>query len=396
MFSDLTPPAPDKIIRLMGMFAADPRPGKVDLGVGVYRDPAGRTPVMGAVKTAETRIWERQDTKGYVALAGDPAFHAAMRGLILGDAVPEQRVAACATPGGTGAVRQVLEMTARMRPAATVWVPDPSWPNHAAILGHLEMPWRSYRYYDAESGALDRAGLLEDLAQARAGDLVLLHGCCHNPTGADLAADDWREVATLCARTGAIPFVDIAYQGFGAGLEADAAGLRHLATQVPEMLVAASGSKTFGLYRERVGLVLAITEGGPATAAAAGMLAHLNRQNFAFPPDHGARVVTEILTDPALAAAWRAELEAMRLRMEANRQALAAALRTQTGSDRFGFLGAQRGMFSLIGMTEAEVDRLREAHGIYLVSDGRMNVAGLGEDTVPVVARAVAEVLSTR
>ena len=391
MFETVTPPEPDKIIRLMGMFAADARTYKVDLGVGVYRSPAGTTPVMEAVKEAEHRIWAAQESKTYVGLRGDLGFLDAMRRLILGESVPADRVAGAGTPGGTGAVRQVLETVHRLNPQATVWISDPTWPNHPAIIDHLGQKRQSYRYYDATTGGIDRAGMMADLAGAGRGDLILLHGCCHNPTGADLLPDDWQEIAALCARTGAIPFVDMAYQGFGAGLEADAAGVRLLAAGLPEVLIAASCSKNFGLYRERVGTVLIVTE---AKAAAEGVLAGMNRQNFAFPPDHGARVVQEILGDEALGALWRGELEGMRRAMEGNRRALAVALRAATGSDRFGFLAAHRGMFSLIGATPAQVDRLREDHGIYLVGDGRMNVAGLTPETIPRVARALAEVLA--
>lgn len=391
MFETVTAPEPDKIIRLMGMFAADPRRDKIDLGVGVYRSPEGKTPVMAAVKAAEQRIWAAQESKSYVGLRGDLAYLDAMRRLILGDGVPADRVAAAGTPGGTGAVRQVLETVHRLNPGATVWISDPTWPNHPAIIDHLGQARRDYRYYDPTTGGIDRDGMLADLAGAVRGDLILLHGCCHNPTGADLLPSDWQAIAALCARTGAIPFVDMAYQGFGAGLEDDAQGVRHLAATLPEVLIAASCSKNFGLYRERVGAVLIVTEG---KIAAEGVLAGMNRQNFAFPPDHGARVVQEILGDAALGALWRDELEAMRRMMEGNRRALAQAMRAETGSDRFGFLAAHHGMFSLIGASAAQVETLRAAHGIYLVGDGRVNVAGLTPDTIPPVARALAEVLA--
>ena len=391
MFETVTPPEPDKIIRLMGIFAADPRAGKVDLGVGVYRSPEGTTPVMAAVKQAEHRIWAAQESKSYVGLRGDLGFLDAMRRLILGDSVTPDRVAAAGTPGGTGAVRQVLETVHRLNPEAKVWISDPTWPNHPAIIDHLGQSRASYRYYDPATGGIDRAGMMADLAGAARGDLILLHGCCHNPTGADLTLADWREVAAICARTGAIPFVDMAYQGFGAGLEEDAAGVRLLAESLPEVLIAASCSKNFGLYRERVGVVLIVTEG---KAAAEGVLAGMNRQNFAFPPDHGARVVQEILGDQALDALWRDELAGMRRMMEGHRAALAHALRDATGSDRFGFLAAHRGMFSLIGATPAQVESLRAEHGIYLVGDGRMNIAGLTQDTIPRVAQAIALVLA--
>ena len=328
MFEAVTPPEPDKIIRLMGMFAADTRMGKVDLGVGVYRSPEGKTPVMAAVKQAEERIWAAQESKYYVGLRGDLGYLDVMRHLILGESVPSDRVAEAGTPGGTGAVRQVLETVHRLNPAATVWISDPTWPNHPAIIDHLGQKRRSYRYYDAATGGIDRTGMMADLARVARGDLILLHGCCHNPTGADLLPDDWQEIAATCARTGAIPFVDMAYQGFGEGLEADAAGVRFLAAALPEVLIAASCSKNFGLYRERVGAVLIVTAG---KAAAEGILAGMNRQNFAFHPDHGARVVQEILGDETLGALWRGELDAMRRAMEGNRRALAEALREETG-----------------------------------------------------------------
>ncbi|MFD1913225.1 aromatic amino acid transaminase [Halodurantibacterium flavum] len=390
MFETLRPQSPDKIIRLMQMFRDDPRMGKIDLGVGVWRNAAGQTPVMAAVKAAERHLVETQESKSYVTLAGDAGFLEAMRGLLLGDAVPAARVAAAGTPGGTGAVRQILELVRLARPDATVWISEPTWPNHPALIDTVGLRRKSYRYYDAETGALDRAGMMADLAQVGPGDVVLLHGCCHNPTGADLARDDWRQLATLLAERGSVPFVDMAYQGFGAGLEQDADGLRLIAAQVPEVLIAASCSKNFGLYRDRAGLAMAICRDAQAQGVVQGMLAWLNRQNFAFPPDHGARVVQTILGDADLRATWQSELETMRLAMDRNRAAFADALRQTTRSDRFGFLRDQRGMFSLIGIGAPAIARLREEHGIYLIEDGRMNVAGLTDSTIPVVAEAIA------
>ena len=393
MFETLTAPQPDKIIQLMQMFREDTRDGKVDLGVGVYKTPEGKTPVMKAVKAAEELVWQTQDSKGYVALAGDAGYLAAMKGLLFADAVPHTRLAAAGTPGGTGAVRQVLEMVKRLTPEATVWISAPTWPNHPAIISYLGLAMREYRYYDADSGGLDRAGMMEDLAGVKKGDLILVHGCCHNPTGVDLSLDDWRALGGLCLSTGAIPFVDMAYLGFGQGIEEDAAGMRLLAAMLPEMLIAASCSKNFGLYRDRVGIAMALCGDEKAASATGGMLAWLNRQNFAFPPDHGARAVQTILGDAGLTDLWREELREMREGMQANREALAADLQRITGSDRFAFLAAHRGMFSLLGASEAQVERLREDHGIYLVFDSRMNVAGLTPETIPLVAKAVAEVM---
>lgn len=391
MFETLPEPKLDGIIALMQAFANDPRTAKIDLGVGVYRDPEGRTPVMAAVKAAEARIVETQDTKTYLSLAGDGAFLDTMRDLILGGAVPAARVAAVGTPGGTSAVRQICELIRRARPETTVWVSAQTWPNHGPLITAAELAIRPYRYLDADAGALDREGMMADLAKTAAGDVVLLHGCCHNPTGVDLTLQDWAEIAALLEQRGAIPFVDMAYQGFGEGLDADAGGLRHLAARLPEMLVAGSCSKNFGLYRERVGIAMAIVP-EDARARLAGTLAGLSRQAFAFPPDHGGRVVSTILGDPALRLMWQQELDAMRDRVAANRRGLAEGLRAATGSDRFGFIAGQQGMFSLLPLTREQIARLRDDHAIYMLGDGRVNMAGLNEASVPVVARAMAEV----
>jgi aromatic-amino-acid transaminase len=290
-------------------------------------------------------------------------------------------------------VRQALELVRLARPGATVWVSAPTWPNHVSILETMGMSWRFYRYLDAAAGTLDPAGMLEDLAGMAPGDVLLLHGCCHNPTGVDPEAEDWRAIARLAAERGALPMVDLAYLGLGEGIEADAAGLRHLVAAVPEALLAVSGSKSFGLYRERAGAVLAIASDPARQAVVQATLAWLNRQAYAFPPDRGARLATMVLGDAELRAEWAAELAGMRARIAAMRAALAAALRAETGSDRFGVLAAHRGMFSLIGAGPREVEALRREHAIYMVGDGRINLAGLTEDTVPRVARGLAAVL---
>lgn len=393
MLSTLKKQPADKILALMSMFREDPREDKVDLGVGVYRDAKGQTPVMRAVKEAEKRVWEDQSTKAYTALLGDPGYTGAMCDLVLGDTVPAERVAAAASPGGTGAVHLAMELAAMAAPGGTIWLPDPTWPNHTTIARHLGRSSRTYRYYDAATGGVDAAGLLADLGEAAAGDLVVLHGCCHNPTGADPDSALWGQIAETLARTGAVPLIDIAYQGFGDGLDEDVAGLRLLASRLPEVLIAASCSKNFGLYRERVGILIAVTEDAAAADLCRGTLAHLNRQNFSFPPDHGARLVQTILGDEDLRREWEAELTAMRENMDALRAQLAAELRQRTNSDRFDFLTGQRGMFSRLGIDPEQVAVLRERHGIYMVGDGRVNVAGLNRETVPVLAAAIAETL---
>ena len=335
MLEQLNPQPQDKILQLIAMYREDPRADKIDLGVGVYKDATGLTPVMRAVKAAEKQLWEIETTKTYTGLAGEPAYNAAMIEMILGAGFSE-RAASVATPGGTGAIRQALELI-----------------KHA----------------------------------------VLLHGCCHNPTGANLNADQWAQVAALLLAKGAIPFVDLAYQGFGDGLEEDAAATRMIAATFPEVLIAASCSKNFGIYRERTGILIALGEAS-RKAVTQGNLNFLNRQNYSFPPDHGARLVTMILQDDALRADWKAELEEVRQNMLGLRQSLADALRLATNSDRFDFVASHRGMFSRLGLTEAQVNLLREEHGIYMVGDSRINIAGLNAKTVPILAAAIAKVTS--
>ena len=389
MLNALTPQAPDKILALMAAYREDPRDDKLDLGVGVYKDATGLTPVMRAVKSAERHLVATQDTKVYTGLAGDPGFADALSELVLGADRPVERLACVATPGGTGAIRQGLELVRMADPGARLWLSAPTWPNHPAIAGYLGVPVSEYRYFDAETGGVDFAAMMEDLGRAAAGDVVMLHGCCHNPTGANLTLDQWDAVADLAVEKGLIPFVDIAYQGFGDGLEADAAGLRRLVAKVPEALVAASCSKNFGIYRERTGLLMAVVATPDRLKVTQGAMAALNRLNFSFPPDHGARVVQTILTDADLRADWTAELEAVRDTMLSLREALATALRDRVGSDRFGFLAAHRGMFSLLGATPAQVEAMRRDHGVYMVGDSRINVAGLNAATVPVLAEAI-------
>ena len=389
MFETLQHQPADKILALVQMYRDDPRTDKVDLGVGVYKDATGLTPVMRAVKAAEHQLWETQDSKVYTGLAGDPAFADAMVSLVLADAVPRTQVAAAATPGGTGAVRQAFELIQMARPEARVFVSDPTWPNHLSMLAYLGMTMVPYRYFDDETRGVDFDGLIADLKTAKQGDIVLLHGCCHNPTGANLDSSQWDAVIEVLLQTGATPMIDIAYQGFGDGLEQDAAATRKLAAAVPECLIAASCSKNFGIYRERTGLLMAISADVAARSLNQGTLAYLNRQNFSFPPDHGARLVTMILTDDALRADWQSELEQVRTSMLDLRRQLAAALQDASGSDRFGFLAQHRGMFSRLGTTPDMVEKLRVDHGIYMVGDSRMNIAGLNTKTVPVLAQAI-------
>ncbi|MGB0770913.1 MAG: aromatic amino acid transaminase [Paracoccaceae bacterium] len=389
MFQSLKEQPADKILALMQKYKEDPRDSKIDLGVGVYKNAEGLTPVMRAVKTAEQQLWERETTKSYVGLVGDPQFSDVMVDLVLSDSVARGNVAAAATPGGTGAVRQAFELLKMANPDVRVFVSDPTWPNHLSILKYLDLPVVPYRYFDSETRGVDFAGMMEDLADARSGDVILLHGCCHNPTGANLNISQWQEVVDFLNKTGATPMIDIAYQGFGDGLQEDAAGTRLVASSVPETVIAASCSKNFGIYRERTGLLMVVSQDATAKGLNQSTLAFLNRQNFSFPPDHGARLVTMVLSDPALRADWATELEEVRLGMLDLRTQLASELQRLSGSDRFGFLAQHRGMFSRLGASAEHVEKLRADHAVYMVGDSRMNIAGLNSATVPVLAQAI-------
>ena len=389
MFQSLKEQPADKILALMQKYKEDPRDSKIDLGVGVYKNAEGLTPVMRAVKTAEQQLWERETTKSYVGLVGDPQFSDVMVDLVLSDSVARGNVAAAATPGGTGAVRQAFELLKMANPDVRVFVSDPTWPNHLSILKCLDLHVVPYRYFDSETRGVDFAGMMEDLADARSGDVILLHGCCHNPTGANLNMSQWQEVVDFLNTSGATPMIDIAYQGFGDGLQEDAAGTRLVASSVPETVIAASCSKNFGIYRERTGLLMVVSQDATAKGLNQSTLAFLNRQNFSFPPDHGARLVTMVLSDPALRADWAAELEEVRLGMLDLRTQLASELQRLSGSDRFGFLAQHRGMFSRLGASAEHVEKLRADHAVYMVGDSRMNIAGLNSATVPILAQAI-------
>ncbi|MDO5630571.1 MAG: amino acid aminotransferase [Paracoccus sp. (in: a-proteobacteria)] len=391
MLSNLKAQAPDKILMLIEEFKADTRQGKIDLGVGVYKDAQGLTPVMRAVKAAEQQIWESQTTKTYTGLAGEADYRNALTTMILGEGWPADRVASVASVGGTGAVRQALELARLANPGVTIYVSDPTWPNHNSILKFMGLPSVEYRYFDPETRGVDFEGMKADLARARKDDVVLLHGCCHNPTGANLTLDQWAEVADILEKSGAIPLIDLAYQGFGDGLEEDAAGTRLIVSRLPQVLIAASCSKNFGIYRERTGLLLAVCDNSVIRDLTQGSMAFLNRQNFSFPPDHGARIVSTILTSDALRADWAAELEDVRKGMLALREQLAGELRDLTGSDRFDFIARHRGMFSRLGATPEQVQRLKQDAAIYMVGDSRLNIAGLNQQTVPVLARAIVD-----
>lgn len=393
MLEMLPEAAPDKIIALMQLFREDPRDKKVDLGVGVYKDIDGRTPIMRSVKAAEQKLWEIQDSKSYVGLLGDLDFVAAMQKMVLGDAVPAQNVAGAQTTGGTGAVRQLYELVMLANPQATVWMSDPTWPNHPAMAKAVGLKIETYPYLDPKTLEVGFDAMMDGLNAAKAGDVVLLHGCCHNPTGANLDMAQWEAVTELVLSKGLLPMIDFAYQGFGDGIDEDAAGVRYMATKVPELVIAASCSKNFGVYRDRVGSMFAITRDPAARDRTQSTFASLNRLAYSFPPDHGAKVISLLLADDALRADWEAELEEMRVSMRGLREALAEALRRETNSDRFDFIARHRGMFSRLGLTQEQVERLRNEYGYYMVGDSRFNVAGLRADIIEPLAKAIAAVI---
>lgn len=394
MLEKFQPVPPDPILGLGQLFAADTRDGKIDLGVGVFKDAAGNTPIMSAVKKAELVLHNSQTTKTYKGLAGDEAFRDSMRALVLGDSVPASRVATIQTPGGTGAIRQLYEAIKMINDEATLWLSDPTWPSHIGIAKHMGLKMRSYSYFDSASSTVDFDAMMDDLAAVQPQDVVMLHGCCHNPTGANLDAAQWDAITDLILEKGAIPFVDIAYQGFGDGLDADAAGLRAMAARVPEMLIAASCSKNFGLYRDRVGCAMVICESADQHEVVSRNLAVLNRLNYSFAPDHGAALVAIILGDTNLRAEWETELGEMRDTMLTIRQSLADELRRQCNTDRFDFIASHRGMFSRLGLDKDSVEALRESHAMYVIGDSRINIAGLSGGRHEPFAAAVAKVLA--
>lgn len=389
MFETVQAPPPDPILSLIGLFRDDPRPGKIDLGIGVYRDASGNTPILRAVKEAERRLLESETTKRYLGPEGDLAFCAAVSRVVFGGAHPGARLAAVQTPGGGGAVRILAGLLSHVRPGVTVHVPDPTWSNHYSILEDAGLKIANYPYFDAARGVAAVGPMLEALKQAAPGDAVLLHACCHNPTGAALSHADWEALCEVVEQRGLFPFFDFAYQGFGDGLDEDAYGVRLFAQRLPEMVVASSCSKNFGIYRERTGVAFALGRTAAQAGALLGQMAGVARVLYSMPPNHGAAIVRLILEDQALTASWKQELTGMREAVQAHRDALAAAFRRATNTDHFDFLQHHRGMFSLLGTTPEQAVRLRKEFGVYIVGDGRINLAGLREDQIDPFVTAV-------
>jgi aspartate aminotransferase len=392
MFDSLTPLPPDPILGVTAAFRRDTSPSKVDLGVGVYRDEPGLTPVPAAVREAERQVLAAQDSKVYVGPHGNPGFNAAIARLALGpvyDAL-EGRIATIQTVGGCGALRVGAELLRAANAEATIHVSDPTWANHEPLLGSAGVRIERYPYHDAPTQGVRFDDLLAQLERLPAGAVVLLHACCHNPTGADLDFAQWQALSDVVLARGLVPFVDLAYQGLGESLEADVAGLRHLAARAPELLLAISCSKNFGLYRERVGALVVVARDAQAAAIVATHQARTGRRMYSMPPDHGAAIVARVLDDPALRASWEAELAGMTRHLAGLRGLLASRLAARLPGRSFGWMTQQRGMFSLLGLPAPAIAALQSEWHIYTPPDGRINFAGLSVANVDYVAEALA------
>jgi len=349
---------------------------------------------MLAIKAAEAKLLDTQDTKAYVSPTGSAPFCSAMIDLVFGADADKSRIRAAQSVGGSGALSVLASLLKLGRPDAHVWVSDPTWPNHVPLLGAAGFNLKRFPYYDAATGKVDLDALLTTLRGADKGDIVVLHGCCHNPTGADLSLDDWDKIITVLNEKELFPFVDMAYQGFGDGLEEDAAGVRRLAEKVPEMVVAASCSKNVGLYRERVGAAMLVGKTEEDAQRAFGQLTTVIRSNYSMPPDHGANATEMVMSDNTLGPIWKNELESMRLRMVGLRTAFSDAMRKRSNSDRFDYITEQKGMFSRLPLKPEHIEKLRDDHAIYIVGDGRINVAGLPEEGIDELADAICTVMA--
>ncbi len=387
LFDGLKPQAPDALLALIGLFAADPRADKIDLGVGVYRDETGATPVFRAVKAAEARLVQTQSSKSSLGPEGDARFTELLKPIIFGEATDLTSVIGVQTPGGTGALRLAAELIAAAKPGTKVWIGAPTWPNHPPVFASAHLTIETYRYFDQALQTILYDEMMDALGRAAEGDVVLLHGCCHNPTGANLTGLQWSGVAEVIGQRGLIPLVDLAYQGLGGGLEQDAAGLRMVLESAGDAIAAFSCDKNFGLYRDRVGALYVRSQHGKRRELILSNMLALARPNWSMPPDHGAAVVRTILEDEDLTTEWKRELTSMRLRIAEVRKALAAG---------DGFLApqeAQQGMFSLLPLSGDQVATLRKEHGIYMAGSGRANLAGLTALTVPRFIAALRSVL---
>ncbi len=397
MFEALPAAPVDPIFGLMEAYQADSRPDRINLTVGIYKDEHGKTPVLDCVRHAQAMLHESETSKSYAPIPGDPGFGREARALLFRPEHPlvdDGRAFTAHCAGGTGALRIAGEYLRVMHPGARLWLSRPTWANHRGVFGEVGLELPTYAWLDEAGTGLDMAGLTADLADVRAGDVVLLHGCCHNPTGVDPTLEQWRTIGQLLVDAGAVPLVDFAYQGFGAGLNEDAAGLRALVEQVPEILICSSYSKNFGMYNERVGALTIVTPSPEAAAKVAGHVKLRIRRTWSNPPARGAATVSTILQDTELRALWQVELSTMRQRINGMRADFVAGLKAH-GIDGYDFIERQHGMFGLTGWTPEQVDRLRVEHGVYALRSGRVNFAGMTAQNLPRLCAAVAEVRSS-
>ena len=385
--ADLPPVQSDSLLALIALCNADPRPEKIDVGVGVFRDGQGNTPILKVIKDAERILQQTQETKSYLGSAGDKRFAELIRPILLGDLAEDDRIAGVQTPGGCGALRLGFELIATANPNARVLIGTPTWPNHPPIIRATGLQIVEYPYYDRDNFMVRFEDVLAALDDARPGDVVLLHGCCHNPTGADLSTDEWAAVASVCAERKLLPFVDIAYQGFGRGLEEDAGGVRLMLRSCGEVIIAQSCDKNFSVYRDRVGSLFVKTASTDSTARAMAHVFQRAREMWSMPPDHGAAAVRIVLDTPELRQRWPDELAAMRDRINSVRQRIASA------DPGLAYIGSQFGMFSMLPLSREQVLQLREKHAIYMADSGRFNIVGLSDDQVDRFTAAVVDAL---
>ena len=395
MFERLQAAKPDAILGLTEAFRSDPNPAKINLTVGVYKDADGQTPVLDAVKEAEAQILESQQSKGYLPMTGSPEFGQAIQELLFGDALEAmaERARTAQTPGGTGALRVAGDFIHTMFPDATLWLSQPTWPNHPAIFAAAHVPVDTYPYFDAATNALDFSAMLAKLETLPPGDVVLLHGCCHNPTGVDPTIEQWTEIAKVLSERSLIPLIDFAYQGFGDGVQEDAAGLRIVCAACDEVLICSSYSKNFSLYNDRVGALTLIARSAAEADVALGHVKLRIRTNYSNPPAHGGSIVTTILGNESLRTRWQEDVDRMRSRINSMRGLFASALKAKGVTQDFSFMSRQRGMFSFSGLTPEQVENLRQEKSIYIVGSGRVNVAGMTEKNMDVLSEAIAGVL---
>ncbi|PKI07078.1 aromatic amino acid aminotransferase [Shewanella sp. 11B5] len=396
IFSQVTLAPADPILGLTDAFKADTRSHKVNLGVGIYKDEAGQTPVLSSVKKAEAILLETEKTKNYLGIEGVQAYNQVVQELLFGadsQIISDKRAVTAQAPGGTGALRVASEFLVRNTKSTTIWVSNPTWANHQNIFETAGLTVKEYRYYKAETHDMDFDSMLVDLANANAGDVVLLHGCCHNPTGIDLSIEQWKLVAKVCLEKSLLPLFDFAYQGFGAGIDEDAQGLRAVAAVVPELLIANSFSKNFGLYNERIGAVTIVAENQDDAVKSFSQIKKTIRANYSNPPAHGGLIVSTILADATLRQEWETELTLMRERIAEMRSLFVQSLKAEGVEQDFSFISRQNGMFSFSGLNKSQVARLKDEFAIYIVGSGRISVAGLTKNNIPVVCKAIAQVI---